>query len=133
MRQRLVLAAALLGGPEILLLDEPLNVLDPDGIAWLRGLVRRLAGEGRTVFLSSHLLSEVAQTVDDVVVIDHGRLAAADRLDVLRARAVTVVRTPDAGALTTALLAAGIAAQRTGDDRIEVGRDYRRGRHARRS
>ena len=69
MRQRLSLAAALLGDPGVLIFDEPLNGLDPDGIRWLRGLLRSLAGEGRTVFLSSHLLTEVAQTVDDVIVL----------------------------------------------------------------
>ena len=76
MRQRLALAAALLGDPETLVLDEPATGLDPEGVAWLRGLLRRLAAEGRTVFVSSHLLAELAQTVDDVVVINHGRLVA---------------------------------------------------------
>jgi ABC-2 type transport system ATP-binding protein len=74
MRQRLGLAAALLGDPEILVLDEPVNGLDPRGIAWLRTLLREQAARGRTVLLSSHVLSEAAQTVDDVVVIDHGRV-----------------------------------------------------------
>jgi ABC-2 type transport system ATP-binding protein len=76
MRQRLTLATTLLGDPEVLILDEPLNGLDPDGIRWMRDLLRKLAGEGRTVLMSSHLLAEAAQTVDDVVVISHGRLAA---------------------------------------------------------
>jgi ABC-2 type transport system ATP-binding protein len=74
MRQRLALATALLGDPETLVLDEPANGLDPEGVHWLRGLLRRLAAEGRTVFVSSHLLAELAQTVDDVVVINQGRL-----------------------------------------------------------
>ena len=74
MRQRLGLAASLLGDPEILVLDEPTNGLDPDGVRWLRGLMRQLAAEGRTVLVSSHLLSEVAQTVDDVVIIAGGVL-----------------------------------------------------------
>jgi ABC-2 type transport system ATP-binding protein len=74
MRQRLGLAAALLGDPQILVLDEPVNGLDPRGIRWLRRLLRERAGAGRTVLLSSHVLSEAAQTVDDVVVIDRGRL-----------------------------------------------------------
>ena len=74
MRQRLGLAAALLGDPQILILDEPVNGLDPAGIRWLRGLLREQAAGGRTVLLSSHVLSEAAQTVDDVVVIDSGRL-----------------------------------------------------------
>jgi ABC-2 type transport system ATP-binding protein len=77
MRQRLALAAALLGDPETLILDEPASGLDPDGVHWLRGLLRRLATEGRTVFVSSHLLAELAQTVDDVVIINQGRLVAA--------------------------------------------------------
>jgi ABC-2 type transport system ATP-binding protein len=74
MRQRLGLAAALLGDPGIVVLDEPANGLDPQGVHWLRGLLRSLAAEGRTVFVSSHLLAELAQTIDDVVVIDRGRL-----------------------------------------------------------
>ncbi len=74
MRQRLALATALLGDPETLVLDEPATGLDPEGMHWLRGLLRRLAAQGRTVFVSSHLLAELAQTVDDVVVINHGRL-----------------------------------------------------------
>jgi ABC-2 type transport system ATP-binding protein len=77
MRQRLALAAALLGDPETLILDEPANGLDPEGVAWLRGLLRRLAAEGRTIFISSHLLAELAQTVDDVVIINRGQLVAA--------------------------------------------------------
>jgi ABC-2 type transport system ATP-binding protein len=76
MRQRLALAAALLGDPETLVLDEPANGLDPAGVHWLRQLLRGLAADGRTVFVSSHLLAELAQTVDDVVVIDHGQLRA---------------------------------------------------------
>jgi ABC-2 type transport system ATP-binding protein len=74
MRQRLGLAATLLGDPKVLLLDEPANGLDPEGIVWLRSLLRHLAGEGRTVLISSHVLSEVQQTVDDVVIIAKGRL-----------------------------------------------------------
>jgi ABC-2 type transport system ATP-binding protein len=77
MRQRLALAAALLGDPETLVLDEPANGLDPEGVHWLRGLLRGLADDGRTVFVSSHLLAELAQTVDDVVIINQGRLVAA--------------------------------------------------------
>ncbi len=74
MRQRLGLAAALLGDPGVLLLDEPANGLDPAGIAWLRGLLRGLAGEGRTVLVASHLLSEIAHTADHVVIVSAGRL-----------------------------------------------------------
>jgi len=76
MRQRLGLATALLGDPEVLILDEPTNGLDPAGVRWLRNLLRGMASEGRTVLVSSHLLAEVAQTVDRVVVIDCGRLVA---------------------------------------------------------
>jgi ABC-2 type transport system ATP-binding protein len=83
MRQRLGLAGALLGDPELLLLDEPANGLDPVGVRWLRGFLRRLAGEGRTVLVSSHGLAEIAQTVDQVVIIDRGRLIATVRLDEL--------------------------------------------------
>jgi len=74
MRQRIALATALLCDPEILILDEPANGLDPEGVHWLRTLLRDLASEGRTVLISSHILSEVAQTVDSVVILDHGRL-----------------------------------------------------------
>jgi ABC-2 type transport system ATP-binding protein len=80
MRQRLGLASALLGDPEYLILDEPANGLDPAGMAWLRGLLRELAAEGRTVLVSSHVLSEVAQTADNVVIINAGRLRYAGPL-----------------------------------------------------
>jgi ABC-2 type transport system ATP-binding protein len=83
MRQRLNLATALLGDPEVLLLDEPTNGLDPEGIAWLRGFLKDLAGQGRTVFVSSHVLSEVEQQADHVVVIRDGRLVLAGDLAVL--------------------------------------------------
>jgi ABC-2 type transport system ATP-binding protein len=74
MRQRLGLATALLADPEVLILDEPANGLDPEGVRWLRDLLRGFAAEGGTVLVSSHLLAEVAQTVDSVVIVDHGRL-----------------------------------------------------------
>jgi len=80
MRQRLGLAAALLGDPQLLILDEPANGLDPAGVRWLRSFLQRFAVEGRTVLVSSHLLAEVAQTVDRVLIIDHGRLLADGRL-----------------------------------------------------
>jgi ABC-2 type transport system ATP-binding protein len=83
MRQRLGLAAALLGDPPVLLLDEPANGLDPEGMAWLREMLRGQAAEGRTVVVSSHVLSEVAQTVQDVVIISNGRLRFAGSLDTL--------------------------------------------------
>ncbi len=83
MRQRLGLAGALLGDPELLVLDEPANGLDPAGVHWLRGFLRRFAAQGRTVLVSSHMLAEAAQTVDQVVIIDHGRQVASGRLDEL--------------------------------------------------
>jgi ABC-2 type transport system ATP-binding protein len=86
MRQRLALATALLPDPELLILDEPANGLDPEGVRWLRGLLRGFAAEGGTVLVSSHMLAETAQTVDSVVIIDHGRLVAAAPLASLTAR-----------------------------------------------
>jgi ABC-2 type transport system ATP-binding protein len=83
MRQRLGLAAALLGDPELLILDEPANGLDPVGVHWLRTFLRDFTEEGGTVLLSSHLLAEVAQTVDRVLIIDHGRVLASGWLDEL--------------------------------------------------
>jgi ABC-2 type transport system ATP-binding protein len=83
MRQRLGLAGALLGDPDLLLLDEPANGLDPAGVYWLRGFLRQFAEQGRTVLISSHVLAEVAQTVDQVVIIDRGRMIATVRLDQL--------------------------------------------------
>jgi ABC-2 type transport system ATP-binding protein len=83
MRQRLGLAAALLGEPELLILDEPANGLDPAGVHWLRRFLRSFAGRGGTALVSSHMLAETAQTVDDVVIIDHGRAIASGQLDEL--------------------------------------------------
>ncbi len=90
MRQRLGLAGALLGAPELLVLDEPANGLDPAGIHWLRAFLRRFADQGGTVVISSHVLAEVAQTVDQVVIIDRGRLLATTRLDELTGRGETL-------------------------------------------
>jgi ABC-2 type transport system ATP-binding protein len=90
MRQRLGLAAALLGDPELLVLDEPANGLDPAGVHWLRRFLRRFAEQGRTVLVSSHMLAEAAQTVDHVVIIDRGRLLATGRLDELTERGETL-------------------------------------------
>jgi ABC-2 type transport system ATP-binding protein len=104
MRQRLALAQALLGDPPVLILDEPANGLDPAGIAWLRGFLRSLAAEGRTVLVSSHVLSEVQQTVDDVVVIARGRLVRQGSLaDLEEGSAAVLVRTPTPDRLREAL------------------------------
>jgi len=86
MAQRLGIAAALLGDPAVLLLDEPVNGLDPEGIRWIRGLLKNLAADGRTVFISSHLISEVAQTADQLIVIGQGRLLAQTTVAGLSAR-----------------------------------------------
>jgi ABC-2 type transport system ATP-binding protein len=110
MRQRLGLASALLGDPEILVLDEPLNGLDPQGIRWLRTLLRERAARGGMVLLSSHVLSDAAQTVDDVVVIDKGRLVRQGSIDdLLRlgAGGGVVVSTPTRERLATAVRRAG--------------------------
>lgn len=109
MRQRLGLAGTLLGDPQVLLLDEPANGLDPEGIVWLRSLLRHLAGLGRTVLVSSHVLAEVQQTVDDVVIIAKGRLVHASSLADLAAAADpgVVVRSPDAGGLDDLVAARG--------------------------
>jgi len=117
MRQRLGLATALLGDPEVLVLDEPANGLDPAGIRWLRDLLRSLAAEGRTILVSSHVLSEVAQTADHVVIIHRGRLIQqAAMADVLAgASGSTRVRTPDAGRLRTLLAAENVAVSEAED------------------
>jgi ABC-2 type transport system ATP-binding protein len=106
MRQRLAIAAALLGDPEVLILDEPTNGLDPPGIRWMRDLVRAEAARGRAVLVSSHLLSEVAQSVDDVVVISHGVLRGSGTLESVLGGAdgpVTRVRAGAADRLAAAL------------------------------
>jgi ABC-2 type transport system ATP-binding protein len=119
MRQRLGLAAGLLGNPEVLVLDEPANGLDPQGIRWLRDLLRSLAAEGRTVLVSSHVLAEVAQTVDEVVIIRRGRLVRQGTLAEVRALAAgsTVVRSPDAARLAELVDA---RVEKAGDDRLLV-------------
>lgn len=127
MRQRLALAGALLGDPPVLILDEPGNGLDPEGIAWLRRLLRRLACEGRTVLVSSHVLSEVQQLVDRVVIVNRGRLVRQGRIADLAAgsdeyQAVSV-RTPTPGLLVPVIArAAGpdATADVTGPDTLEV-------------
>jgi ABC-2 type transport system ATP-binding protein len=110
MRQRLALAQALLGDPPVLVLDEPANGLDPAGIAWLRQFLRALAREGRTVLVSSHVLSEVQQTVDEVVVITRGRLVRQGSLSSLEAGPTAVlVRTPTPVRLVSALGSLAVA------------------------
>jgi ABC-2 type transport system ATP-binding protein len=118
MRQRLGLAGALLGEPRVLILDEPANGLDPEGVHWLRQYLRAFADAGGTVLISSHVLAEVAQTVDDVVIIAHGRLVTQSSLaDLARRRQTGVrVRTPQAEALRSALVAQGIAAEVVASD-----------------
>jgi ABC-2 type transport system ATP-binding protein len=117
MRQRLSVAGALLGDPRILLLDEPANGLDPEGIRWLRDFLRTFAGEGKTVFISSHVLGEMQQLVDEVVIIHRGRLVAHETVGELTARAVgsTRVRSPQAARLREVLAEAGIEARGDGD------------------
>jgi ABC-2 type transport system ATP-binding protein len=117
MRQRLSLAAALLGDPRVLILDEPANGLDPQGIRWLRDVLRHLASEGRAVLVSSHVLAEIAQTVDDVVVIGRGKLLAQGPIEQLTRRAggATRVRTPQYEALGAALTREGARVDLDGD------------------
>ncbi|MEN4475318.1 ATP-binding cassette domain-containing protein [Mycolicibacterium cosmeticum] len=114
MSQRLGIATALLGDPQVLLFDEPVNGLDPEGIRWVRTLMRTLAAEGRTVFVSSHLLAEMANTADRLVVIGRGRLVAATSMDeFLASSADVLVRSPQADRLTGVLTAEGLSV--TGD------------------
>ena len=122
MRQRLGLAAALLGDPEVLVLDEPANGLDPQGIRWLRDFLRSLASEGRTILVSSHVLSEVAQTVDDVVIVHRGRLVRQAAMAEVEAMAAgsTTVRSPDAERLAVLLAASGLESHALGDGRLAV-------------
>ena len=121
MRQRLGLAGALLGDPPVLVLDEPANGLDPQGIRWLRDFLRAMAAEGRTVLVSSHVLAEVAQTVDDVVVIHRGRLVQQGPVQSLTAAGTGVlVRTPRPDVLRTALDRAGLTAVEAPDGALVV-------------
>jgi ABC-2 type transport system ATP-binding protein len=123
MRQRLALATALLCDPQILILDEPANGLDPEGVHWLRTLLRDLASEGRTVLVSSHILAEVAQTVDSVVILAEGRLVTQASLAELAGSGGTHllrIRTPRAADLANLINARGGAAQVVADDRVEV-------------
>jgi ABC-2 type transport system ATP-binding protein len=124
MGQRLGIASALLGDPATLLLDEPVNGLDPEGIVWIRNLLKSLAAEGRTVFVSSHLMSEVALTATDLIVVGRGRLVAAGSVDELIHRSstgVVVVRTGEADRLAGLLAGDGRQIARIAPDTLHVG------------
>jgi ABC-2 type transport system ATP-binding protein len=122
MRQRLGLAAALLGEPEVLILDEPANGLDPEGVRWLRSLLRGIADDGRSVLVSSHILAEVAQIADDIIILDRGRLVTQSSLADLTAGARPVVRikTPEVVRLHSVLGGAGAEVRVVDEDRVEV-------------
>jgi ABC-2 type transport system ATP-binding protein len=122
MRQRLGIALALLGDPPVVMLDEPTNGLDPDGVIWIRHLLRELADEGRTVFVSSHLMSEVSQTADHLIVIGQGRLVAdVPTGELLQAGAPSVtVRADEAGTLGSLLTARGAQVERPAAELLEV-------------
>ena len=122
MRQRLAFAAALLGDPSVLVLDEPANGLDPAGVAWLRGFLRRFADDGGAVLVSSHLLTEVAEVADRVVVIDRGKLLAENSVEALvhAGGESVVVRTPDAAGLTLAVRNAGGTVQDGADGTLSI-------------
>ena len=123
MRQRLELAGALIGDPGVLILDEPSNGLDPQGIAWLRDFMRYMAGEGKTVLVSSHLLSEMAQTIDEVIIVSHGTLRAKGTLDQITSNLTTSamrVRSPEADRLGTVLTEANLAFTRLSADQLAV-------------
>ncbi|WP_327037270.1 ATP-binding cassette domain-containing protein [Microbacterium sp. GCS4] len=123
MSQRLGIATALLGDPTALVLDEPVNGLDPDGVLWLRHLLVRLAAEGRTVFLSSHLMSELSLIAKDLVVIGQGRLLAAGTVeDVIESVApqTTRVVSPDASRLADVIQRSGVEVRRSGEDTLFI-------------
>ncbi|MEU4836496.1 ATP-binding cassette domain-containing protein [Streptosporangium sp. NPDC023615] len=123
MGQRLGVAAALLGDPEVLVLDEPVNGLDPEGVVWIRELMKGMAAEGRTVFVSSHLMNEMAVTADHVIVIGRGRVIADCGMDELvrrDPRTSVLVRTPDAGRLGALIAAAGGDVSTGGDEALTV-------------
>ncbi len=124
MGQRLGIAAALLGDPSTVILDEPVNGLDPEGILWIRNLLKQLAGEGKTVFLSSHLMSEMAQTAEHLVVVGRGRLIAdtsvTDIVEQASANASVLVRSAQTRELVRALDVDGASAQITDEGAIEV-------------
>jgi ABC-2 type transport system ATP-binding protein len=124
MGQRLGIAAALLGDPSTVILDEPGNGLDPEGILWIRNLLKRLAAEGKTVFLSSHLMSEIAQTAEHLVVVGRGRLIAdttvAEIVEHASREAMVVVHTPETGELARALSGDGVTIEARSDGGLEV-------------
>jgi len=123
MGQRLGLASALLGDPPTLLLDEPVNGLDPEGIFWIRSLLKSLAAEGRTVFVSSHLMAEMAVTASDLVVIGRGRLIASGSVADLVEQAssgTVLVRTVEADRLAALLVGPGVHVERTAPDTLQV-------------
>jgi ABC-2 type transport system ATP-binding protein len=123
MRQRLELAGALIGDPDVLILDEPSNGLDPQGIAWLRDFMRYLASEGRTILVSSHLLAEMAQTIDNAVIVSHGQLKAQGTLESITAgiaQASMHARTPEADRLCTLLSEDQVRFRRLAHDLVAV-------------
>ncbi len=123
MNQRLGLAAALLGDPQTIILDEPVNGLDPDGILWIRGLLRQLASEGRTVLLSSHLMSEMEQSADQLIVIGKGSILADGPLREVVAsvtRPVVRVRTRDSARLVQAVAGTAVTVTTEADDTLEI-------------
>jgi ABC-2 type transport system ATP-binding protein len=123
MCQRLGIAAALLGDPPVLMFDEPVNGLDPEGIVWVRHLMRELAAEGRTVFVSSHLMSEMALTADHLIVIGQGRLLRDEGVTTFvesSTRHTVLVRSPRLEDLTTVLTKVGASVRPGIDDSIEV-------------
>ncbi|MFE2166480.1 ABC transporter ATP-binding protein [Streptomyces sp. NPDC059447] len=123
MRQRLGIATALLGDPPVLLFDEPVNGLDPEGVRWVRGMFRRLAAEGRTVLVSSHLMSEMENTADRLVVIGRGELIAQETVTEFAmrgTRARVTVRTPDPGRLAAVLTPEGACVRPDGRERLTV-------------
>jgi ABC-2 type transport system ATP-binding protein len=124
MGQRLGIAAALLADPQTIILDEPSNGLDPEGIQWIRNLLKELAAEGRTVFLSSHLMSEMAQTAEHLIVVGRGRLIAdLSVADFLRqaSKDLVRVRSPRAAELRDAVAAPGVTVTATDDGALEIG------------
>ncbi len=123
MAQRLGIATALLGDPPVLILDEPVNGLDPEGVLWVRNLVKALAAQGRTVFLSSHLMSEMAITADRLIIIGHGRPIAETTVDGLLKSGTgsyVQIRTPHSDSLATALQARGARVTRVSDDTLHA-------------